>query len=122
VKTPLILATALFFAATTANAGTLVEQQRVFGTMTGTACTGPLSPTTTDGVQIFGFTNATRKLTWQVFSVAEDDSTAMVFSTSARFVDEVVPPEDGMVYYVCVVRTGATAQDYDLVINSQRLE
>ena len=99
-----------------------VDQQRSFGSMTGTACTGNVVPDTSGGVQIFGFTNATRKLTWQVYSVDDTGKTTLELSTSARWIDETVSPVDGLEYYACVVRSGTTAQDFDVSLNSQAIE
>jgi hypothetical protein len=114
-----ILAIGSLFVATNAWA---VDQQRSFGEMTGSACTGNVIPETSGGVQIFGFTNAARRVTWEVYSVDEDGTVALELSTPARWVSETVPPVDGLEYFACVVRTGTTVQHFDISLNSQAIE
>ena len=99
-----------------------VDQQRSFGVMTGSACTGNVVPDTSGGVQIFGFTNSARQLTWQVYSVDEFGTVALELSAPGRGIDETVTPVDGLEYFACVVRSGTRAQDFDVSINSQAIE
>ena len=103
-----------------ANAVT-VNQQRSFGTISSgtTACVGPLSPTSAEGVQIFGFTNGARNLTWQVFSVSSQSAPTLVFQTTARSVSQTIPPSGNLLFHACVKKTANAAQDYDISLNSQ---
>ncbi len=110
----------LLFGATTAWAQSVVLSKHGFGTVRGTACVGPISPSSSDGVQIVGSTTGTQRLTWQVYSVSSQTADTLVFSTTARSVNAVVPPEANLLYHACVVKTGA-AQAYDLVLNSEEL-
>jgi hypothetical protein len=48
------------------------------------------------------------------------DRDALVFETTARSVNEVIPPRGNLLYHACVVKAGA-AQAYDLVLNSEEL-
>lgn len=80
---------------------------------------GPLSPSDTQGVQIFGFTNASGTLTWQVLTVSSQSAPTVVFQTTARSVDHVQPPSGNLMFEACVVKTTTTAQDFDLTLNSQ---
>ena len=114
-----VFAIGSLFVATNAGA---VDQQRSFGEMTGSACTGNIVPETAGGVQIFGFTNAARRLTWEVWSVDELGTVALELRQSARWLDETVPPVDGLEYFACVVRGGTTVQHFDISINSQAIE
>jgi hypothetical protein len=107
-----------------ASAGaTTVQQQHSSGTIaTGsTVCVGPLAPSSADGVQIFGFTNANASLTWQVFSVSSQTAPTLVFSTTARSVSQAIKPVGNLLYQACVVKRSGAAQDYDLTLNSQPL-
>jgi hypothetical protein len=104
-------------------------QQRSFGTIArgSTVCVGPLSPTTdpngnTPGVQIFGFTNAQPSLTWQVFEVSSQSAPVLVFQTTARSVDQTIPPDGNFLFHACVVKNAQTSQDYDLTLNSFPVE
>ncbi len=99
-----------------------VDQQRSFGSMTGSACTGNIVPETAGGVQIFGFTNSARRLTWEVYSVDEFGTVALELSMPGRGIDETVLPVDGLEYFACVVRSGTSVQDFDVSINSQAIE
>ncbi len=101
-----------------------IVQHRSFGTIArgSTVCVGPLSPSDAGGVQIFGFTNSSRALTWQVFSGSSQSAPVLVFQTTATFVDHTVPPEGNLLYHACVVKSAGAPQDYDLVLNSQTLE
>ena len=106
-------------------AQTTVLQQRAFGTITrgSTVCVGPLSPSDTQGVQIFGSTNADRNLTWQVFRGNANSAPVLVFEQTARFVDQTIPPEGGFLYHACVVKdSGSRGQDFDLQLNSSPIE
>jgi hypothetical protein len=114
-----LFAVASFFVATNAWA---VDQQRSFGSMTGSACTGNVVPETSGGVQIFGFTNAARRITWEVYSVDEFGTVALELRQSGRSIDETVSPVDGLEYFACAVKTGTTGQDFDVSINSQAIE
>jgi len=114
-----LFALASFFVATNAWA---VDQQRSFGSMTGSACTGNVVPETSGGVQIFGFTNAARRITWEVYSVDEFGTVALELRQSGRSIDETVSPVDGLEYFACAVKTGTTGQDFDVSINSQAIE
>jgi hypothetical protein len=114
-----LVAAGSFFAATNAWA---VDQQRSFGTMTGTACTGNVIPETAGGVQIFGYTNGRRSLTWQVYSVDASGTVTLELSMAGLGIDETVAPVDGLAYYACAVRSGTTAQEFDVTINSQAIE
>jgi hypothetical protein len=98
-----------------------VDQKRSFGTIArgSTVCVGPLSPSTADGVQLFGFTNANTVLTWQVFSVSSQNADALVFQTTARTVSQVIPPSGNLMFHACVVKSAGAAQDYDITLNSQ---
>lgn len=98
-----------------------VQQQRSFGTIaaSSTVCVGPLAPSSADGVQIFGFTNADSSLTWQVFSVSAQTAPTLVFQTTARSVSQSVKPSGNLLFQACVVKKPGTAQDYDLSLNSQ---
>ena len=98
-----------------------VQQQRSFGTIAAgsTVCVGPIAPSSSDGVQIFGFTNATASLTWQVFSVSSQTAPTLVFQSTARSVSQSVKPSGNLLFQACVVKKSGTAQDYDLSLNSQ---
>jgi hypothetical protein len=113
-------AAALFVPGGVANAATVI-QQRSFGTISSgtTACVGPLSPSTTEGVQIFGFTNGATNLTWQVFSVSSQNAPTLVFQTTARSVSQTIPPSGNLMFHACVKKTANAAQDYDIDLNSQ---
>lgn len=124
----LTLGVALATTALTATIGTTgssttvtVVQKRAFGTITNgsTVCVGPISPTDSAGVQIFGFTNANLNLTWQVLSVSSQSAPTVVFQTTARSVSQVVAPSGNLLYEACVKKTANAAQDFDLTINSQ---
>ena len=110
----------LLLASGAAWAQSAVLSKHGFGTVRGTACVGPISPSSSDGVQIVGSTTGTQRLTWQVYSVSSQTADALVFETTARSVNEVIPPEGNLLYHACVVKTGA-AQAYDLVLNSEEL-
>jgi len=101
-----------------------VDQQRAFGTITrgSTVCVGPLSPSSSAGVQIFGFINDPSALTWQVFAVSSQSAPRLVFTTTATFVDHTVPPNDNFLFHACVVKRAGTAQDFDLSLNSFTVE
>jgi len=114
-----VFAIASLFVATNAWA---VDQQRSFGEMIGSACTGNVVPETSGGVQIFGFTNAARRITWEVYSVDEFGTVALELRQSGRSIDETVSPVDGLEYFACAVKTGTTVQDFDVSINSQAIE
>jgi hypothetical protein len=108
---------------TGATAAVDVRQQRSFGTITTgtTACVGPLSPTSAEGVQLFGFTNGATNLTWQIFTVSSQSAPTLVFQTTARFVSQTQPPSGNMLFHACVVKRANAAQDYDISLNSQPL-
>jgi hypothetical protein len=101
-----------------------ILQQHSFGTIArnSTVCVGPLSPSSPEGVQIFGFTNAATNLAWQVFSVSSQSAPVLVFETTARFVDRTIPPSGNLLYHACVVKRANAPQDYDLTLNSQPVE
>lgn len=103
---------------------TTVVQHHSFGTITSgsTACVGPIGPSTTAGVQIFGFTNGATALTWQVFSVSSQSAPTLVFQVTSRSVSHTVAPSGNVLYQACVKKTQNSAQDYDLTLNSQPLE
>lgn len=108
-----------------ASAETTVQSQSAFGTIARgtTVCVGNLVPTTADGVQIAGFTNGSTSLTWQVLTVSANSAPAVVFETTARFVDHTVPPVSGnFLYQACVVKNANSAQDFNLTLNSQPIE
>jgi hypothetical protein len=84
--------------------------------------TGKMGTRPLPGVQIFGFTNSNRPLIWQVFSVSSQSATALVFSTTATFVDQTVPPSDNFMYQACVEKRSGPAQDFDLTLNSYPVE
>jgi len=109
--------------ATTPATALTVQQQRSFGTIARgtTACVGPLSPSAAQGVQIFGFTNGTTTLTWQVYSVSAQNAPALVFQSTGLSVSQVIPPSGNLLFHACVVKTAQAAQDYDLSLNSQPL-
>ncbi|GAB1693146.1 hypothetical protein [Krasilnikovia sp. M28-CT-15] len=100
-----------------------IDQKRAFGTVTNgsTVCVGPLSPSDANGVQIFGFTNASANLTWQVLTVSSQSAPTVVFQTTARSVSHVVPPSGNLLFEACVKKTSGPAQDVDLTLNSQAL-
>ncbi|BFU43686.1 hypothetical protein [Krasilnikovia sp. MM14-A1004] len=102
---------------------TTIDQKRAFGTVTNgaTVCVGPLSPSDANGVQIFGFTNATPSLTWQVLTVSSQSAPTVVFQTTARSVSRVVPPSGNLMFEACAKKTAGAAQDFDLTLNSQAL-
>jgi len=110
----------LLFAASTAWAQSAVLSKHGFGTVRGTACVGPVAPTSSEGVQIIGSTTGSQRLTWQVYSVSSETADALVFETTARSVNAVIPPEGNLLYHACVVKAGA-AQAYDLVLNTEEL-
>lgn len=114
----------LLAGASVAQAQTAVIQQHASGTITkgSTVCVGPISPTTSAGVQIFGFTNSNGPLTWQVFRESAQTAPVLVFQTTALFVDQTIPPDGGFLYRACVVKTRGLAQDFDLSLNSQPIE
>ena len=102
-----------------------VLQQRSFGEITrgSTVCVGPLAPSSSSGVQIFGFTNTNRNLTWQVFSVSSQNAPTLVFETTALSVDQTIPPQGNLLFHACVVKSsGNRAQDYDISLNSSPVE
>jgi hypothetical protein len=115
----LILTSGVLLVATTASAQDIL-QKRAFGTMRGTACVGPLSPSSDEGVQIVGSTTGSA-LTWQVFSVSSQTADALVFETTGTSVDAVVEPEGNLLYHACVVRSGTTGQGFELVLNSEEV-
>ncbi|MDT4988609.1 MAG: hypothetical protein QOI74_2703 [Micromonosporaceae bacterium] len=124
LATSAIAVSTVAIAASTAHASaqaTTVVQKRAFGTAaTGsTVCVGPISPTDTAGVQIFGFTNASATLTWQVLTVSSQSAPTVVFQTTARSVSHVVAPSGNLMFEACVKKTAGTAQDFDLTLNSQ---
>ncbi|MFI7599694.1 hypothetical protein [Actinoplanes sp. NPDC049681] len=110
-------------------AASALVQERSFGTIANgsTVCVGPLSPGTDPGgqqpgVQISGFTNGQPSLTWQVFSVSSQSAPTLVFQTTARNVDHVVPPSGNLLFHACVVKRAQGSQDYDLALNSFPVE
>jgi hypothetical protein len=111
------------FNATAAQAVGSIDQKRAFGTITTGArvCVGPLAPSDTNGVQIFGFTNGTTNLKWQVLTVSSQSAETVVFETVARSVDHVVPPSGNLLFEACVLKSANAAQDFDLTLNSQQL-
>jgi hypothetical protein len=120
VSIPLVSAFLLGGFPSVAEAQTAVQQEHASGTITvgSTVCVGPLAPSSTAGVQIFGFTNATRALTWQVFQESSQSAPVLVFETTARSVDQTIPPTAGFLYRACVVKTAGGAEDFDLTLNS----
>lgn len=98
-----------------------VDQKRAFGTIArgSTVCVGPLSPSTTEGVQLFAFTNANSNLTWQVLTVSSQSAPTVVFQTTALSASHVQPPSGNLLFEACVVKTAGSAQDFDLTLNSQ---
>ena len=104
--------------------GVTVDQKRAFGTITrgSTVCVGPLSPTSAEGVQIFGFTNDPPVLTWQILTVSSQSAPTVVFQTTARTVDHTQPPSGNFQFEACVIKNTTNAQDFDLTLNSQPLE
>lgn len=128
-----VIAAAVFVAAillvigygTTVSGQTTVQQQHSFGTIAkgSTVCTGPLSPGTgSPGVQIFGFTNASTAMTWQVLAVSSQSAPVVVFQTTARSVDQTIPPSGNFLFEACVVKDARSAQDFDLTLNSSPIE
>jgi hypothetical protein len=120
-----LIAGGFLFNASSAHAAGTIDQKRAFGTITTGAriCVGPISPSDANGVQIFGFTNGSTNLTWQVLTVSSQSAETVVFQTTARFVDHVVPPSgSNLLFEACVRKTGSAAQDFDLTLNSQQLE
>ena len=111
----------LLIASGAAWAQSAVLSKHGFGTVRGTACVGPISPSSSDGVQIVGSTTGRQRLTWQVYSVSSETADALVFETTARSVNEVIPPEGNLLYHACVVKSSGAAQAYDLVLNSEEL-
>ncbi len=107
-----------------ASAQEIVDQQHAFGTLTrgSTVCVGPLSPSGSQGVQIFGFTNGQSSLIWQVFAVSSQSAPVLVFSTTARSVDQTVPPSGNFLFQACVVKNTIPKQDFDLSLNSSPVE
>jgi hypothetical protein len=101
-----------------------VEQQHAFGTILKgmSVCTDEVAPTAADGDQIFGFTNGFEPLNWRVVSVDAAGATAVAFARTATFVDHTVPPSPGLVYRACVGRGPASAEDFDLSLNSTTIE
>jgi hypothetical protein len=113
--------TALVIPMGVANAVT-VNQQSSFGTIAkgSTICVGNLAPTTTEGVQIFGFTNGSTNLTWQVYTVSSQNAPTLVFQSTGLSVSQTIPPVGGnLLYQACVVKTASAAQDYNISLNSQ---
>ena len=110
----------LLLASGAAWAQSAVLTKHGFGTVRGTACVGPVAPSSSEGVQIIGSTTGTQRLTWQVYSVSSQTADALVFETTARSVNVVIPPEGNLLYHACVVKSGA-AQAYDLVLNTEEL-
>jgi hypothetical protein len=115
-----LLVGTLLLASGAAWAQSAVLSKHGFGTVRGTACVGPISPSSSDGVQIIGSTTG-RPLTWRVYSVSSETADALVFETTARSVNEVIPPEGNLLYHACVVKSAGAAQAYDLVLNSEEL-
>jgi len=101
-----------------------IKQQREFGSIARgvRTCGGQMLPSGTDGVQIFGFTNGPDPLTWSVFSVDELGAEVLESQTRATFVDETIPPVDGLEYFACVGRGPTIKEDFDLSLNSTTLE
>jgi len=116
-----LLLGSLFLASGAAWAQSAVLSKHGFGTVRGTACVGPISPSSSDGVQIVGSTTGTRSLKWQVYSGSSETADALVFATTARSVNEVIPPEGNLLYHACVVKAAGAAQAYDLVLNSEEM-
>ena len=101
-----------------------IRQERVFGDIAADmfACTGKSEPSDDSGVHIFGFTNGAEELTWTVLSFDEDSNRVVELSTRSTFVNEVIPPIDGLTYVACVGGGPNVVQDFDVVLNSTRLE
>jgi hypothetical protein len=122
----LVVACALFIGSpvSVAQAQTAVQQQHASGTIArgSTVCVGPLSPSSTTGVQIVGFTNGTKDMTWQVFRESSQTAPLLVFQTTARSVDQTIPPDGGFLYRACLVKTANAPQDFDLTLNSSTVE
>jgi hypothetical protein len=118
-----LVAGGFLFNATGAQAAGSIDQKRAFGTITTGArvCVGPISPSDANGVQIFGFTNGTTNLRWQVLTVSSQSAETVVFETTARFVSHVQPPSGNLLFEACVLKSGSAAQDFDLTLNSQAL-
>jgi hypothetical protein len=112
---------ALLLVAGTASAATPLLTKHGFGTVKGTVCIGPISPSSSDGVQIVGSTTGTQRLTWEVYSVSSETADALVFTTTARSVDAVIPPDGNFLYHACVVKSVGRAQAYDLVLSSEEM-
>jgi hypothetical protein len=45
-----------------------------------------------------------------------------VFQTTARFVDQTIPPDPGFLSHACVVKSKGLAQDFDLTRSSYPVE
>jgi hypothetical protein len=110
----------LLLAAGSASAGTVLTKHG-FGTIKGTACVGPIAPSSSGGVEIVGSTTGPQRLTWQVYSVSSQTADTLVFSSPGRSVNAVIPPEGNLLYQACVVKASGAAQAYDLVLNSEDL-
>lgn len=100
--------------------GVIVDQKRAFGTIAkgSTVCVGPLSPSTSEGVQLFAFTNGFTNLTWQVLTVSSQSAPTVVFQSTGLSASTVVPPSGNLMFEACVVKAANAAQDFDLTLNS----
>jgi hypothetical protein len=101
-----------------------IRQQHAFGSIKRgvRTCGGSMVPSGTDGVHIFGFTNGPDDLTWSVFSVDELGNEVLESQTRSTFVDETIPPVEGLEYFACVARGPAVKEDFDLSLNSTTLQ
>lgn len=116
-----ILTVALTFGGnvSTAAAQSSVQQRHAHGTFAkpSTVCIGPLSPSADSPVvQIFGFTNASGALIWQVVAVSSQSAPVVVFETTARSVDETVPPNGNFLFEACVIKNARAPQDFDVTL------
>jgi hypothetical protein len=100
--------------------GATIQQNRTFGTITRgtTSCTGPMSPSTDQGVQILGFTNNGGNLTWQIIRTSSQSAPVVVFQTIATHVSHTQPPNGNFLFQTCVIKGTAGSQDFDLILNS----
>jgi len=111
-------------ALTTSAQSTSFQQKRAFGTISKgtTVCVGPIPATDASGVQLFGFTNGNAALTWQIRTVSSQSAPAVIFETTARFVDQTVLPQGNFLFDACVTKGPGPAEDFDITLNSPPAE
>jgi hypothetical protein len=95
-------------------------QERAFGIIAkgSTVCVGPISASA-DGVQLFGFTNGSTNLTWQLLTVSSQSAPAVIFETTGTSVHHIeLPQPSNFLFQACVIKRRGAGQDFDITLNS----